>query len=432
MRVTLVQARMLPYRTRTAMQPLAMGVLAAASPPGVRLTLQDENVEPLDPEQPADLAAFSVHTFNARRTYTVADHFRRRGIPVVLGGVHPTLVPEEAQRHADAVVCGNAEALWPRVLHDAARRSLRPRYISLPDGPQEILAPDRNLYGNKPYLPLFPVQYGRGCPHACDFCSVHRLAGSTIIHRPVDSVLAEIEAARRRTVFFVDDNIFAYGDASLALFRALGRRRIRWIGQAGLDAVSRPETAGLLAASGCRAIFLGFETLSPAGLRDMKKTANQGRDYRPIIDRLQKAGVMVCGSFLFGYDADTAGSIRQALAFSLEKNLALAHFNPVFPAPGTALYDRLLRQGRLPEPEWWLSDRFRYGQLPFQPQQASAREIEGACFAARRRFNTYPAILRRLAGSRAHWSSWTNVTLFITANLASRSDILRKQGRRLE
>jgi radical SAM superfamily enzyme YgiQ (UPF0313 family) len=432
MRSTLIQPRMLDFRSRTGMQPLAMGILAAKTPRGISLTLIDENVESFDPVALAtDLVAMSVHTFSARRAYALADILRKRAIKVVLGGVHPTLMPDEAREHADAIVCGEAEEIWPRLVRDAAENNLQSRYECPQETPPPFVAPRRDIYKGKSYFPLVPVQFGRGCCFSCDFCSVHALYGSRIRHRSVDDMVEELRALQGQTLFFVDDNIYAYGAASRELFQRCSRMRIRWVGQISASGVLDKEMVSLLRASGCVALFIGFESLCEESLRAMSKRGDPARDYHRAVEMLQKKGIMVCGSFLFGYDGDTPDAITRALAFATREKLALAHFNPLFVTPGTPLYSRLQAEGRLCDPRWWLSDTFRYGRLAFTPRDIDARAIEGGCFAARKKFNGAASIVRRAFGAKANWLPPRHFAIFMAANLSSRWDIYKKQGARL-
>jgi radical SAM superfamily enzyme YgiQ (UPF0313 family) len=427
-RIAFVQPALSAFRSSGTIPPLAFGVLARLTPPEHEARLFDENVEALDTAWPCDCAALSVNTFNAKRAYRIAGQFRGRGVPVVMGGVHPTLLPDEALAHCDSVVLGDAEDVWPAVLRDLSAGRLRRMYKGDSERPPAGITPLRSIFRGKRYSRLAPVQFGRGCLFNCEFCSVHLLYGKRIRHRPVSEVLDEAAECKKEILFFVDDNLYSYGQAFYELLQGLSRLRARWVGQISVNAALDAKLVEAMRESGCCALFIGFETLTKENLHRMNKHQNADRDYSRAVRLLQENNIMVCGSFLFGYDADHAGSIRSALEFARENRLALAHFNPLFPAPGTPLYQRLLDEGRLYDPKWWDSHTFRYGDLPFTPKGISGKDIEEGCFNARRKFNTLGSIASRAFGRRANWYPPGHLGLFLYANLFSRRDIFKKQG----
>lgn len=431
MRITFIQPTMIRKHAAGSMQPIAFGILAKLTPSDISVQLFDENVENIPMDIETDLIAMSVHTFNARRAYALADVFRQRHIPVVMGGVHPTLLPTEALEHADAVVVGDAENVWPQLLDDLTKQKMQKIYSSPDKEPHCGMTPDRTIFQNKRYSRLTPVQFGRGCVFRCDFCAVHLLQGSRVRHRPVQEVLAEIASLRHQVIFFVDDNLCSFGPASTQLLKELSKLKISWVGQISMNALIDSEMLSLLKESGCIALFIGFESLVSTNLQTMNKQTNIDQDYRRIVSNLQSEGIMVAGSFVFGYDNDQLSSINAALSFSKESNLLLAHFNPVFVAPGTGLYKRLVSEGRLHDLQWWNSEKYHYGMIPFEPKGMSAVDIENACFAARRSFNTYGSILRRAFGNMANWFPPSRLSLFLAANIVSRHEIYRKQGAKL-
>ncbi|HYM59701.1 MAG TPA: cobalamin-dependent protein, partial [Thermoanaerobaculia bacterium] len=208
MRLTLIRPNLGDYRSSDAMPPLAMGILAARAP-GWHIVFYDEKAEPVPLCDEPDLVAMSVETFTARRAYAIADSYRDRGVPVVMGGYHPTFLPDEALQHADAVVIGDAEGAWERLLRDFTGGRMQRRYAGGNDAPLTDYRLDRSIYEGKRYAPVELVQWGRGCRFSCDFCSIHSFYGTTLRVRPLDGLLAEIEALPAgRLIFFVDDNLF--------------------------------------------------------------------------------------------------------------------------------------------------------------------------------------------------------------------------------
>jgi radical SAM superfamily enzyme YgiQ (UPF0313 family) len=420
---------MADVRSSDAMQPLGFAILAALTPRDVELELVDERLEPIPYDRPADLVAMTVETHTARNAYQVAARFRRRGVPVVMGGHHPTLLPEEALQHADAVVVGDAEGIWPEVVRDAQSGGLRRVYrqAGMPSlaGPM----PRREIFRGKRYAPLDLVQFGRGCRFACDFCSIHALYGTSLRWRPVEEVVAEIASLGARHVFFVDDNLLADASRAEALLRALVPLRVRWSCQTSIDVCREPALLKLMALSGCQAVTIGFESLDRRNLQQMNKSwALQDGDYAASIGRLRDHGLMIYGTFVFGYDYDTLDSFDPSVDFALRHRFFLANFNPLMPTPGTALFARLKAEGRLLHDRWWLAPEFRYGQAVFRPRFMTPEQLAEGCFRARRAFNTYRSIFCRALDWRTNCRSPRRLGAFLLGNFVSRREILRKQG----
>ena len=432
MRIVFIRPSLDGTPSRDAMAPLAFAILQALTPPGVRTALFDERIESIPLDTPADLVAMSVETYTARRSYQIAAHFRRRGVPVVMGGHHPSLLPEEALEHADAVVIGDAEGLWPRVLDDAARGTLQRVYRQDAPPPFTGLMPDRSIFRGKRYAGLTLVQSGRGCRFHCEFCSVHAFYGKTLRQRPADEVVEDLRRAGGRDVFFVDDNLFYDVDSAVRLFEAITTLRLRWSCQISLDIVSDPAMVRLMARSGCTIALIGLESLAAENLRQMGKGwSRRLGDPGEAIRGLQTAGIMVYGTFVFGYDGDKPSSFDETVKFALEHRLFLANFNPLTPTPGAALFDRLRREDRLLHEHWWLDPDYRYGQACFSPRGMTAGELAAGCYRARSRFYSGGSIASRLAGSPTLLGSPRRTALYLATNLISRREVHRKQGQKL-
>jgi radical SAM superfamily enzyme YgiQ (UPF0313 family) len=434
MRVTLIQPRIGTAAARGMMPPLAMGLLARFTPPDIELSFIDESVENIPPRLETDLAALSVTTLTAKRAYDLARGLRNKGVRVVMGGVHPTVMPAETLEHADAAVLGPGERVWPRILRDAADNRLQKVYRGLKDGSLEGLTPERSIYARKRYGPLAPVQFGRGCGFACDFCSVHAIYGTTVRHRPVEEVLEEISSLPGGLIFFVDDNLHAYGGGTMRLLEGMARlrkKRKRWIAQVSVNAALEPDVLRLFKASGCMGLIIGFETLNRNSLSQMRKGVNVRSDYRTALRLLERHAIMTAGSFVFGYDHDTKADIIKAHDFARRNNFVHAYFNPIVPTPGTGLYERILGENRFRESLWWLSPRFTYGALPFIPKGMRAEELEDACIFARRRFDSRFSIFKRGLCGRANRASFVHMVVFWLANLIYRREFRRKYGKKL-
>ncbi len=431
MKITFVRPNLYSARSTDAMEPLAFAILTALTPPGVELALYDERVEPIPLDSPTDLVAMTVETYTARRAYQLAAQFRRRGVPVVMGGYHPTFLPDETLRFADAVVIGDAEQVWPQLVADAQAGRLQPVYRSTAYPPLAGLSPDRRLFKGKRYAPAGLVQTGRGCRFACEFCSIHAFYGDSLRQRPLAEVVAEIERLHRKHIFLVDDNLFVNEAQARALFQALIPLNIRWSCQVSIDIAHNEELLALMAKSGCTTALIGFESLNPDNLAQMKKKWNlKYGDYATAVQKFHDRGIMIYGTFVFGYDQDTVDSFEISLEFALRSKFYLANFNPLTPTPGAQLYDRLQAEGRLIFERWWLDPRFRYGQATFHPRRMTADQLTAGCFNTRQKFNEYANIARR-ALNKANGGHPYRLGLHLASNLISRREIYRKQGRML-
>jgi len=427
-KVTFINPNFTRQTSRDALEPLAFAVLAGLTPPSVKRVFYDERVEGVPLDEPTDLVAISVQTFTAKRAYCIAAEYRKRGVPVVLGGYHPTLQAQEASRYADSVAVGDAEEIWPSILADAAAGRLKSRYDAPVHSGQTAFRAvyDRSIFRGKPYPVLKPVQFSRGCRFDCDFCSVRAFYGAGVKCRALADVIDEIRGIRSRYLFFVDDNLFTNRSLLEKLLAALKPLRRIFACQISIDAARDDALPRLMAEAGCRAVFIGFESFDEGNLAAMNKRANRSVEYQQVVDRYKSSGIMVTGSFMFGYDHDSQDTVRQALEFALEQKLCLAHFNPLFPFPGTPLLDRLKAENRLLYDDWWINDDYRYGKCHFRPRRMEPQEMELAIQEARKKFNDIGSILRRFADFRANAAGVTNAFLYWSANLASRLEIARK------
>jgi radical SAM superfamily enzyme YgiQ (UPF0313 family) len=430
MKITFVRPNMEPGRSADAMPPLAFAALRAHTPPGIQVEFFDECIEEL-PERPdTNLVALSVHTFAARRAYGLADRYRRQGIPVVLGGYHPTFRPEEALQRADAVVAGHAEGPWEKVLQDAARGTLGGIYRA--EGPPDActLRYDMHVFHGKKYHPLLPVEFSRGCRYACEFCSVSAFHPHGYTTRPHQAVLDDIRRTGARRVLFVDDNIFADREEARRLFEALVPLKIRWGCQVSLDITRQPEMLALMARSGCMLFLVGFESLNPANLKQMNKGSHVSvREYESAIRKIREHGIMIYASFVFGYDADTSAIFQRTLDFALHHRFVIANFNTLNPMPGTRLYHRLHAEGRLLERTWWLQEKYKYGEVMFRPAGMTPDQLRKGCIRVRMEFSRPAGILRRALDRKANARNWQNLSLFLLANRVTRKEYKRKMKR---
>lgn len=375
------------------MEPLPIAALSALTPPDVEAEFFDDRLELIDYDTPTDLVAITVETYTARRAYHIAEKFRARGIPVVMGGYHPSALPEEAAEHADAVVIGNAERVWYPLLRDTQQGKLQPYY---PGKAGYTGLPDRKIFQGKQYLPLGLVETGRGCVYDCEFCAITCYYDAKYHRRPIADVVEDIKRAGKRYFFLVDDNIIANSRYALELCQAIKPLGIHWASQGTLTVAHDPELLRWLKKSGCEMLLIGFESLEEQNLQQMRKAwAAKLGNLDELVQRIHGAGINIYATFVFGFDYDTPASFDKALAFSMKYKFFFAAFNHLLPFPGTALYERLKREERLLSPHWWLEPDYTYGTIPFRPKNMSPVELSERCAAARREFFKFSSIFTR-------------------------------------
>ncbi len=407
------------------MEPLSPALLAGLTPTDVELRFYDDRMEPIPYDEPTDLVALSVETYTARRAYQIASEYRKRRVPVVMGGFHATLCADEVAQYAEAVVVGEAEEIWPGVIDDARHGQLEKFYRAEGRPRLDGLRYDRRIFTGKRYLPIGLVEAGRGCRFKCEFCAIQSFFESTHSRRPTDDILTELQALRdeKKAFFFVDDNFASNLREAKEFLRALVPLRVRWVTQMSVNAAHDEEFVSLLRASGCQGVLIGFESLDRETLHMMRKDFNTTRGgYEPALANLRRHGIRVYGTFVFGYDNDTPETFAAALAFAMKHNFYITAFNHLTPFPGTPLYERLHQEGRLLYERWWLDDRYRYNHIPFVPTRMSPEALQEHCLAVRRDFYSAKNILRRglSAVNRGNWYMFRN---FFFINAMHRAEI---------
>jgi radical SAM superfamily enzyme YgiQ (UPF0313 family) len=384
-------------------QPLTLTTLAALIPKelSIEVELFDEGIADVPLDLKADLVGMTVITGTAKRAYELADGFRRRGITVVLGGPHVTLIPDDSAPHADAVVVGYAEDSWPQLLHDFYKGELRPRYeqapgLRLADRPfarRELLPSNRYLTNN-----VFEAT--RGCIHNCDFCVVPRAWGRKPYQKPVEQVIADIQQHGARKLIFVDLNIIADREYAMRLFAALVPLKVQWYGLATVLLADDPELLELAQRSGCKGLLMGLESISPQNLRQNHKTFNSPDKFVRVVKRLHEHGIALQGCFVFGLDHDEPDVFLKTAEFAVQAKIDLPRFAIVTPFPNTALYKRLESEGRILTKNWELYD----GQhVVFRPAKLSVEELQQGTEAAWKHAYSFRSIARRISHSPAPW-----------------------------
>jgi radical SAM superfamily enzyme YgiQ (UPF0313 family) len=416
-----------PYPASWRMEPLGIATLASLTPARIGRTFFDDRLEPIDYDRPTDLACITVETYTARRAYQIASEFRKRGVRILLGGFHPTLLPDEAAAHADAVVIGEAEPVWAEVLDDAAAGTLKPRYTAARPALDKI-DPDRSIFGSRKYGLASLVETSRGCRFNCEFCSISPFFRHECRERPVGEVVHEVRTLKK-PVFFVDDNLGVNPDRLRALCEALIPLKRPWVGQASLNIANDPALLALMARSGCQGVLIGFESLDAATLSAMGKAVNlAARDYPRAIRAFRNHGLSIYATFVFGYDHDTPDTFRRVYDFALEQKFFFAAFNHLVPFPGTPLYRRLAAQNRLLSPHWWLEPGGQFGDVVFQPAHMTPSQLAGLCESHRRRFYSLSSVARRGLDFKANVRTPLKALIFLGQNLLHRREVVRRQG----
>ncbi|MFN8392040.1 MAG: radical SAM protein [Bdellovibrionota bacterium] len=366
------------FRKGLRIGPLTLTTLASLIPPEIPHTLRiyDEGVEELPASIDADLVGMTVITGTAPRAYELAQRFRAEGKKVILGGPHPTLVPDEAAQHCDCVVTGYAEETWPQLLRDLVAGVLRPRYAMSSDFSFQRMATlpyaKRALLAGTGYKTVNAFEATRGCIHSCDFCVVPHAWGKRPFQKPVEHVIDDIRQSGAKRLVFYDLNLLADFGYARELFSALVPLKVKWFGLSTVLLGKDQELMDLCARSGCRGLLIGFETVSKAGLSYYNKRFNRPEEYGAFVRALHDRNIMIMGTFVFGNDNDGLDSFDAARDFILDHRIDLPRFSIMTPFPGTTLFKRLDHEERILTRDWSMYD----GQhVVFQPKQLTAAEL---------------------------------------------------------
>ncbi|MFC1497844.1 B12-binding domain-containing radical SAM protein [Verrucomicrobiota bacterium] len=385
------------------MPPLALGYVAALTPPSWKIKIVDEYTDKLDLNEKVDLVGISTYSVNANRAYELASKFRKRGVAVVLGGIHASMVPQEASEYADAIVVGEAESIWPKVISDFEKGNLQKTYHGERLSLENLPVPRRDLISDKYEMDV--IQTTRGCPFGCEFCSVTAFNGAEYRMRPVDEVLDELQQIKKKLVYFIDDNFLGIGHdngkRALDICKGMISKRLNkiWVTQASINIGSCNELLRYAYKSGCRAIYIGFESIIPETLQEMKKTVN----LRIGIDGCKKAirnihahGICVIGAFIFGNDHDDVTVFKKTLDFINETGIDVAQLGILTPFPGTKLFKKLHKENRIISnifPDDW--NKCDTDHIMFMPKNLDIIELtRGMDYLARKIFTPKTALSR--------------------------------------
>jgi radical SAM superfamily enzyme YgiQ (UPF0313 family) len=396
------------YFNRALYSPLAGLLAVAASIPRDRyeVVLTDENIEPIDFDFQADLVGISAMTCYVNRGYEIADTFRARGIPVVMGGVHPSFMPQEALGHCDAVVIGEAELVLPKLLDDLERGEMRGNYKSDRLHPMENLPmPRYDLIKKDRYVNRTYVQTSRGCHQGCTFCAEPMMNGLKFRYRPVAEVIREVESCGSRMISINDADFFGTKERPKEVMRALKGRGIRW--QAGVTSklAQDDQMLELAAESGCSLMSIGFESISRSTLTSVHKHVNRPETFVALVEKVHSYGIMVFGLFIFGFDGDDPSVFDTTARFNIEADYDACAYSVLTPYPGTLTWYEMKKANRIVSYDW---SKYDQGNVVFKPAQMTGDELRLGQITAYETFYTPSSIARRfpLRGrrNRLQWS----------------------------
>lgn len=406
-----------PFR----MPPLGLLRLASLTPKNVDIEFTDENYKEINYEN-TDLAAISSLTHTVNRAYMIADEFRRKNVKVILGGVHVSLMYEEAIKHADSVVIGEADLIWPQIIKDFKNKSLKKFYWCKTPDPLDVLEIRKDLLDSYPRGKQNLIQTTRGCPFNCDFCSVSKFNGTKPRHYPLGEVINQIENYKKESkglmkpmIIFYDDNIAANVKYAERLFEALKEFDVYWTSQSSITIAQNEKLLKLAKESGCISLFIGFETISQESLDEVHKSYKVG-DYEKSIERIQDCGIILVGAFIFGFDSDKRNVFDETVDFAIKNKINAVQFSILTPFPGTRLFEKLKKEKRIFDFNW---DNYDAAHCVFKPKNMNPEELQMGCIRAYKDFYSTSSTLKRFLPVVSKLSPISSLS-FLSLNLGFR------------
>ncbi len=373
--------------------PLSLAILDSITPKQHTTKIVNDFVEDIDFSYSFELVCITAMTAQIERAYQIADKYREKGIKVIIGGIHATILPKEAKQHADSVVIGEVENLWEQILDDLENNRLKEFYEKEQTDITKLIIPKWDNFNMKIYpkrigsrLPMLPIYSTRGCPYECKFCSVTKFYGKAYRTKPISNILQEIETIGAKDYFLADDNIAHNANYSRELFKALSKKNINWFSQVSTKVLKHPELIELAAKSGCFSWFLGLESINTDSLSSVNKGFNNVEEYEEMIARMHKVGIHPFLGFIFGFDFDFIDQFRQTLEFIKKNKVVFATFFILTPLPGTDLYDELNNEGRITDFNW---SKYDINNVVFQPKNFSDKQLDKLFWRAYKEHYTF-------------------------------------------
>lgn len=398
---------------------LSLHILASLSANDVDITVVDEEINEIDFSLDFDLVGISCMTATANRSYQLSDMFRKKGSKVVLGGIHPTILPQEAIQHADAVVVGEAEGCWADVIEDSRKGKLQKFYHAPAPDLSRYPSPKRDFHIDKALFNCVGLMTTRGCPYSCEFCSVTDFYGRKIRHRPVSKVIEDIKQSGSKTFMILDDNVAGHPAYSKELFEALIPLGIRWIGQSSISLARDKEMLKLCRLSGCAALFFGLESVSLSNLMGMKKLLKSIEETEEAIKIIQDNGIAFHPSIILGFDTDTKAIFDDTLEFLARTKLPTMSLHVLTPYPGTRIYQRFKDQGRIISHDW---SHYDHHTVVFQPKNLTPQELAEGHYYVQNEFYSFSSIVKHIPFMlRVSPINFRRIMLFLLLNIAGKS-----------
>jgi len=379
------------------MPQLALYILQGLTPPEHEVKVIEEETDDVDLDQECNLVGISCMTANAPRAYELCAEFKKRGKTVILGGVHPTILPDEALQHADCVVEGEAEGVWETLLLDFQNNDLKEKYNNPTPDLGKYFPKDFSKILKRKLFNLIPIMTTRGCPYSCDFCCVTNLFGKKMRHVPIENVVRDIKESGSKNFMFLDDNIIGHPKYAKELFKAIKPLKIKWVGQASVSLlVNDDELMQLAAESGCQALFFGIESVAEEQLKSMRKAIKEIENLEKALKKIKKMGILIHASMVFGFDNDTSEVFNETVQFLIKNKVSTVSFNVLTPYPGTKTYEDLKKENRLITTDWRYYD---HNTVVFKPKNMTPYELQMGKINARKNFYRISSVLKRLSGN---------------------------------
>ncbi len=432
MKIAFIRPNIGGKRSNDAIEPLMFAVLAGITDKKHDIVFYDERIEEIPLDLNVDIIAITTFTLTAKRAYEIAQVYRDRGVYTVIGGYHATLLPEEVINNADSVFIGSAENSWQEFLDDFEKGYPKQTYENKRLPNIDNIVYDRSIFEDKKYSFIVPVQFGRGCMHQCEFCTIGSSHHGDYVHRKIENVIDEIVKIKKRKkakiIYFVDDNIFCNKSKAIKLFKELKKLKIKWACQGSIDIASDENLIKLMSESGCIEMLLGFENIEIQNIKKMNKVSNYKFNYEEVVKIFKKNKILIHASYVIGYDYDTKECFDNILKFSNKNKFFLSGFNPALPIPGTPFYKRMEKEGRLLYDKWWLDDNFRYGKSTFKPHNMTIEEFEQGILKCKVEYNTHISIWKRLFDGS---SNLRHAFIYIIVNYINRKEVYNKKDVKL-
>jgi radical SAM superfamily enzyme YgiQ (UPF0313 family) len=397
------------YTNKGIMIPqLALFILEGLTPKKHQVRIVEEEYMPVDFEEECDVVGISFMTSNAYRAYNISKEFKKRGKTVIMGGIHPTILPDEAIQYADAVVIGEAEGVWEQVLEDIENNCLKKKYHVKDPDLTRYVPKNFSALKSKKLFNLVPILTTRGCPYNCSFCCVSKIFGKKIKHMPVENVVRDIVESKAKRFIFLDDNIIGNPNYAKKLFAAIKPLKIGWLGQASISFAKNTELMQLAKDSGCKGLFIGLETVDESQLKNMKKLDGTIENMEKALRKIRKMGIVIQASVIFGFDNDTHHIFGNTLKFLIKNHVCSASFNILTPYPGTSIYEEFKKNGRIINDRW---EYYDHHTVVFRPANMTPLELQLGKINAKEKFYSIHSIIKRFRGNLS------NPFIYLMANL---------------